>query len=122
MFMTISKAMYQFQSFILKYGDMPMSNEDALNAAATAFFGKDTTKLELKFNIAVRLGYFEITYGAETLDEYYTLSEKGAEYLKKREDVQLKWIYGIFGTLIGSASVGIIELIKYLIERFSNGG
>ena len=120
--MTIYKAMYKFQSFLLRYSNLTEDDEDTFNAALLTFFGKDTTKFEIKLNIAITLGYFELNEDAKTIGESYSLTEQGAEFLKKREDVQLKWTYGLIGTLAGIAATGIFELIKYLIERLSNGG
>lgn len=120
--MTIYKAMYKFQAFLLKYADLTEDDEDKFQQAMLTYFGKDTTKLELKLEIALTLGYFEYNENATTVGECYSLTEKGAEYLKKREDVQLKWLYGLIGTLVGSTTVGLIEIIKYLVERFANGG
>lgn len=116
--MTIYKAMYKFQAFLLKYADLTEDDEDKFQQAMLTYFGKDTTKLE----IALTLGYFEYNENAKTVGELYSLTEKGAEYLKKREDVQLKWLYGLIGTLVGIAATGVFEFIKYLIERFANGG
>lgn len=120
--MTIFKAMIKFQSFIAQYGDLSIADEAKIDDVTLSFFGKRTTAFEIKFDIAVRLGYYEIHDESETVSEYYVLTEKGAEFLKKREDVQLKWRYGVIGSIFGIAATGTFELIKYLIERFSYGG
>lgn len=110
--MTIAKTLYKFLDFIFEYGELPTDNFDEIYNAASSFFGKSFKSVKRKLEVISKLNFIEEIDTADTLDEYYQLTEKGAEYLRKNEVTWLKFGFGTLGTVIGAAAIAIFDVIK----------